>query len=88
MIQKSLALAEELQGKIEANISNSEKEFHAKMQKLLNNPENKVMLIELLDRSFRCKDKRASFELIEHTLNKYGIADFLALLRNSYSLAF
>lgn len=48
MIQKSLALAEELQGKIEANISNSEKEFHAKMQKLLNNPENKVMLIELL----------------------------------------
>ncbi len=51
MIQKSLALAEELQGKIEANISNSEKEFHAKMQKLLNNPENKVMLIELLDRS-------------------------------------
>lgn len=29
MIQKSLALAEELQGKIEANISNSEKEFHA-----------------------------------------------------------
>lgn len=48
MIQKSLALAEELQGKIEANISNSEKEFHAKMQKLLNNPENKVMLIEFL----------------------------------------
>lgn len=78
MIQKSLALAEELQGKIEANISNSEKEFHAKMQKLLNNPENKVMLIELLDRSFRCKDKRASFELIEHTLNKYGIADFFS----------
>lgn len=34
MIQKALALAEELQGQIEANISNSEKEFHAKMQKL------------------------------------------------------
>ncbi|EHL5055068.1 hypothetical protein KDZ69_001748, partial [Campylobacter jejuni] len=47
MIQKALALAEELQGQIEANISNSEKEFHAKMQKLLNNPKNKVMLIEL-----------------------------------------
>lgn len=78
MIQKALALAEELQGQIEANISNSEKEFHAKMQKLLNNPKNKVMLIELLDRSFRCKDKNASFELIEYTLSKYGIADFFS----------
>ncbi|MFQ6342595.1 bifunctional proline dehydrogenase/L-glutamate gamma-semialdehyde dehydrogenase [Campylobacter sp. VTCC 70190] len=78
MIQKALILAEELQRKIELNISNSEKEFHLKMQKLLNNPKNKVMLIELLDRSFRCKEKSASFELIEHTLNKYGIADFFS----------
>lgn len=78
MIQKTLALAEELQNKIEQNISLTEKNFHTKMQKLLNNPKNKVMLIELLDRSFRCKDKRASFELIEHTLNKFGIADFFS----------
>ncbi|MCE3036729.1 proline dehydrogenase family protein [Helicobacter sp. faydin-H20] len=78
MIQKALALAEELQEKIQNNISTNEKKFHAKMQKLLNNPKNKVMLIELLDRSFRCRDKRASFELIEHTLNKYGIADFFS----------
>ena len=78
MIQKALALAEELQNKIEKNISHTEKEFHHKMQKLLNNPQNKVMLIELLDRSFRCKDKKASFDLIEHTLQKYGIADFFS----------
>lgn len=78
MIQKSVALAEELQSKIEQNLSTSERQFHAKMQKLLNNPKNKVMLIELLDRSFRCKDKKASFELIEHTLNKFGIADFFS----------
>ncbi|EKR5435841.1 proline dehydrogenase family protein [Campylobacter upsaliensis] len=78
MIQKSIALAEELQSKIEQNLSTSERQFHAKMQKLLNNPKNKVMLIELLDRSFRCKDKKASFELIEHTLNKFGIADFFS----------
>lgn len=75
-IQQSLKLAKELQHKIEAHISQSEREFHKKMQKLLNNPKNKVMLIELLDRSFRCKDKAASFELIEHTLKKFGIADF------------
>lgn len=75
-IQQSLKLAKELQHKIEAHISQSEREFHKKMQKLLNNPKNKVMLIELLDRSFRCKDRAASFELIEHTLKKFGIADF------------
>ena len=75
-IQQSLKLAKELQHKIEAHISQSEREFHKKMQKLLNNPKNKVMLIELLDRSFRCKDRTASFELIEHTLKKFGIADF------------
>lgn len=76
MIQQSLSLAEKLQSQIQSNLSASERQFHAKMQKLLNNPKNKVMLIELLDRSFRCKDKKASFELITHTLAKYGIADF------------
>ena len=75
-IKQSIKLAKELQHKIEAHISQSEREFHKKMQKLLNNPKNKVMLIELLDRSFRCKDRAASFELIEHTLKKFGIADF------------
>ena len=76
IVQDSLEFAKNLQEKIVQNISENEKNFHSKMQKLLNNPENKVMLIELLDRSFRCKDKKASFEFIEYTLRKFGIADF------------
>ncbi len=88
MIQKSLALAETLQNKIEQNLSSSERAFHAKMQKLLNNPQNKVMLIELLDRSFRCKDRAASFELIEHTLHKFGIADFFSAFEKFLLLCF
>lgn len=78
MLENTIKLAEELQNKINHNISSHEKKFHNKMQKLLTNPENKVMLIELLDRSFRCKDESASFKLIDHTLNKYGIADFFS----------
>lgn len=78
IIEQSLKLAENLQKNIEANLSKQERAFHRKMQKLLSNPKNKIMLIELLDRSFRCKDKRASFELIEHTLKKYGFADFFS----------
>ncbi|MCH5335923.1 MAG: proline dehydrogenase family protein [Campylobacter sp.] len=76
MIQEALTLAQNLQQKIQDNISNAEITFHTKMQKLLLNPKNKVMLIELLDRSFRCKDKKASFDLIAYTLHHYGIADF------------
>lgn len=78
MIEQTLAFAEELQNKIQQHLSKEEKEFHLKMQKLLNNPTNKVMLIELLDRSFRSKEKSATFELIEYTLRKYGIADFFS----------
>lgn len=88
MIQKTLALAEKLQHAIEQNLSASERAFHAKMQKLLNNPKNKVMLIELLDRSFRCKDRGASFELIEHILGKFGIADFFSPFEKFLLLVF
>ena len=88
IIEESLKFAKDLQHKIEAHISQSEREFHKKMQKLLNNPENKVMLIELLDRSFRCKDKKASFELIEHSLKKFGIADFFTAFEKFLLLSF
>ncbi|PAF41285.1 proline dehydrogenase family protein [Helicobacter sp. 11S02596-1] len=76
LVSKSLQLAEMLQEKITEHISATEKKFHQKMQKLLDNPKNKVMLIELLDRSFRCFDNKARFGEIEYILGKYGIADF------------
>ncbi|HDX6329185.1 TPA: bifunctional proline dehydrogenase/L-glutamate gamma-semialdehyde dehydrogenase [Campylobacter fetus subsp. venerealis] len=88
MINKTIELASELQNKIVQNISRHEKVFHQKMKKLLLNPQNKVMLIELLDRSFRCKDKKSSFELIQYTLNKYGIADFFTSYERFLLLAF
>ncbi len=88
MIEKTLQFAKNLQENITKNISSSEKEFHFKMQKLLNNPTSKVMLIELLDRSFRCENKNASFELIQHTLSKYGIADFFTPFEKMLLFAF
>ncbi|GLH57749.1 bifunctional proline dehydrogenase/L-glutamate gamma-semialdehyde dehydrogenase [Helicobacter ailurogastricus] len=78
VIHSSLTLARTLQSRISDHLSLEERSFHDKMQKLLANPENKVMLIELLDRSFRCQDNSARFNLIEHTLKKYGIADFFS----------
>ncbi len=71
IIDDSLELAKKLQDGISNHLSEQEKAFHSKMQKLLNNPENKVMLIELMDRSFRCLDNKARFEMIGHVLDKY-----------------
>lgn len=78
ILKESLKLAESLQTAIEANMSAIERSFHHKMQKLLVNPTNKVMLIELLDRAFRSKNRSVNFAFIEHTLGKYGIADFFS----------
>lgn len=75
-IDLAIQLAEKLQNQITHNISKQEKIFHRKMQSLLKNPENKVMLIELLDRGFRSKNNKDNFDLICHVFKKYGIKDF------------
>ncbi|RDU66524.1 1-pyrroline-5-carboxylate dehydrogenase [Helicobacter didelphidarum] len=77
-IQESLELAKTLQKKINSDLTCQEKRFRKKMMKMLENPSSKVMLIELLDRSFRSKDFVTVHELISHTLQKYGIADFFS----------
>lgn len=76
--ERAILLAEELQLKIEQNISQQEKNFHHKMKLLLNNPKNKALLVELLDRSFRSKSNATKFDIISHTLNKYGKLDFFS----------
>lgn len=88
IIEQTLALAKRLQNGIEQNISDNERAFHHKMQKLLKNPRNKIMLIELLDRAFRTKDASVSFEFIAHTLAKYGIADFFTPFEKFLLFAF
>ncbi|WP_120951081.1 bifunctional proline dehydrogenase/L-glutamate gamma-semialdehyde dehydrogenase [Helicobacter sp. L8] len=88
LVQSALNLAATLQANISEHLDHQEKSFHNKMQKLLDNPQNKVMLIELLDRSFRCQDNHARFDLIEYTLNKYGIADFFSAFEKFLLMGF
>ena len=78
MLDQSIALAAQLQKSLEAAMSSEEKRFHEKMEKLLRDPKNKVMLIELLDRCFRTSDARRSHEEISFILAKYGISDFFS----------
>lgn len=76
LINKAIDLAQNLQNEVNSLMSVQEKTFHDKMEKLLKDSKNKVMLIELLDRSFRCFNKSVSYELICHILDKYGLSDF------------
>ncbi|ANV97519.1 1-pyrroline-5-carboxylate dehydrogenase [Helicobacter enhydrae] len=87
-VAQAIKLAEQLQNQITQNISQAEKEFHTKMQKLLKEPKSKVMLIELLDRGFRTKNPEASFDLIHSILDKYGVADFFTPFEKFLLLAF
>lgn len=88
VLERSLELAKILQNKVNKSIGQKEKDFHQKMKKLLVNPKNKVMLIELLDRSFRSSDSSKCFDLIQKTFNKYGIADFFNPYEKFLLLAF
>ena len=77
-IKESLELAKSLQNRINSDLSRHEKKFRKKMMKMLENPSSKIMLIELLDRSFRSHDYVNVHELINYTLEKYGIANFFS----------
>ncbi len=77
-IKESLELARLLQNAINNDLNYQEKKFRKKMMKMLENPSSKIMLIELLDRSFRSKNNEMAHELISYTLQKYGIADFFS----------
>lgn len=87
-IQNSLILAQNLLTQTTQNMSASEKAFHHKMQRLLQNPQNKALLIELLDRAFRSKNCAVNFEYVAHTLQKYGIADFFSVGEKTLLFAF
>ncbi|WP_104741143.1 proline dehydrogenase family protein [Helicobacter suis] len=88
IIRSTCTLARTLQQRISQKLSHTERSFHDKMQKLLSNPSNKIILIELLDRSFRCQNNRARFDLIEHTLKEHGIADFFSGFEKFLLVAF
>ncbi len=76
IMNQAVNLAEAWQNKAIEKLSDFEESFHAKMQKLLNNPVDKVFLIELMDQSFRSQDASRVKNQIEYLFSKYGMATF------------
>ena len=69
-------LATKWQSEIEENRESAEKKFHEIMKRMLQNPKNKIFLIELLDQSFRSLDNSRIADQLEFIFNKYDNITF------------
>ncbi|MDD3342293.1 MAG: bifunctional proline dehydrogenase/L-glutamate gamma-semialdehyde dehydrogenase [Sulfurospirillaceae bacterium] len=75
-IKRAIALAEKWQTRATELVSDFDKKFHIKMNKMLSNPEDKVFLIELMDQSFRSKNPTRVANQITYLFDKYEMASF------------
>ncbi len=76
VMNRAIALAEKWQRRADELVSDFDKKFHIKMNKMLTHPKDKVLLIELMDQSFRTKNNKRVANQIEYLFNKYGMASF------------
>ncbi|QSZ42707.1 aldehyde dehydrogenase family protein [Sulfurimonas aquatica] len=76
--QDAKVLAYQWQKKIQVFRKSKEQDFHEMMLKMLNNPMNKIFLIELLDQSFRSHNENRVSDQLEHIFSKYENTDFFS----------
>ena len=76
VMNRAIALAEKWQLRADELVSDFDKKFHIKMNKMLTHPKDKVFLIELMDQSFRSKNNKRVANQIEYLFDKYGMASF------------
>lgn len=76
LIEKTINLAERWQNKSTTLISDWDKDFSIKMKKMLAHPEDKALLIELMDQCFRTNSNKRVAGQIIFLLEKHGMAHF------------
>lgn len=78
VIGRAVDLAEKWQQRATQKISSFEKNFHEKMKKMFSRPLDKILLIDLMDQSFRAKDNARVADQVEYIFAKYGMATFFS----------
>ena len=76
--QEVKTVAYNWQKKIQVSRKSKEQAFHEMMLKMLENPVNKIFLIELLDQSFRSSDPDRVANQLEHIFSKYKSTNFFS----------
>jgi RHH-type proline utilization regulon transcriptional repressor/proline dehydrogenase/delta 1-pyrroline-5-carboxylate dehydrogenase len=76
IINSAISLAEKWQNRATQLVSDWDREFYVKMNKMLEHPKDKALLIELMDQCFRCDSNARVADQICFLLEKHGMAHF------------
>jgi len=76
IIESAVKLAEKWQRRATELVSDYDREFYKKMNKMLEHPKDKALLIELMDQCFRCESNDRIANQIIFLLEKHGMAHF------------
>ena len=76
LINSSIKLAEKWQNRATELVSDFDREFYVKMNKMLDHPKDKALLIELMDQCFRADSNARIADQIIFLLEKHGMAHF------------
>jgi RHH-type transcriptional regulator, proline utilization regulon repressor / proline dehydrogenase / delta 1-pyrroline-5-carboxylate dehydrogenase len=76
LINSSIKLAQKWQNRATELVSDWDREFYVKMNKMLEQPKDKALLIELMDQCFRVESNARVADQIIFLLEKHGMAHF------------
>ncbi len=76
LINSAIILAQQWQNRATQLVSDFDREFYVKMNKMLEHPKDKALLIELMDQCFRAKSNDRIANQIIFLLQKHGMAHF------------
>ena len=76
LIDLAVNLASKWQNRATQLVSDWDREFYIKMNKMLEQPKDKALLIELMDQCFRAKSNARIADQICFLLEKHGMAHF------------
>ncbi|MEQ9824239.1 MAG: bifunctional proline dehydrogenase/L-glutamate gamma-semialdehyde dehydrogenase [Puniceicoccaceae bacterium] len=79
-ISESIQLAESWQQLAQQRVSRFDRKFHRKMQKLLEHPQDKVLLMQLMDQCFRSSNSARVARQIQFLLSHHGMAHFFSAM--------
>jgi RHH-type proline utilization regulon transcriptional repressor/proline dehydrogenase/delta 1-pyrroline-5-carboxylate dehydrogenase len=76
LVNSAVTLAEKWQNRATELVSDFDREFYVKMNKMLEQPKDKALLIELMDQCFRAESNARIANQICFLLEKHGMAHF------------
>ena len=78
LVEDSIKLAESWQKLAETKVSRFDHKFHVKMRKMLAHPKDKILLMQLMDQSFRSSDTSRVANQILYLFDKHEGAEFFS----------